>query len=444
MRAADTVRRLALVALGAGLLPAVGCGKEDVRYLLEKKPIAELPYQGYRRDIPAERRGNGTFVKGAFTRDDRYLVTLGPGISVWDPHTGALRRTLPASLQGDEWLVADGAHHVVLGRRNDVAPSDSESLGLWIWNLDDGTRAGPIPEASDTRRARPVGVTANGEVVVVRDGRIETWGLDGRGPRVTLEPPAGHAFCAPGDPIYHDAGCASLSPSGRWLAIAVMDTTRANVGPDSWLVDVAAGTWRAVTLPPTVDLRSQRSYAFSPDERTLAIEVADGMWINHPVAAAPVTGEPGGQLVRGEHQRNHFLKPVAFAANGGRLVALGDQVTVATYNAATGALVGRTAPPFSDLEGVLHVSADGSRAVAYRFIADILVVIDGATGAPRGYVCPFFCNRAHNPVAVPYAVSPDGQRVATGGRLGAGLWSTDADTLIAPLMDPKRPALTQP
>jgi hypothetical protein len=42
---------------------------------------------------------------------------------------------------------------------------------------------------------------------------------------------------------------------------------------------------------------------------------------------------------------------------------------------------------------------------------------------------------------VPYAVSPDGRRVATGGRLGAGLWDTDADTLIAPLMDPAMPPL---
>jgi len=42
---------------------------------------------------------------------------------------------------------------------------------------------------------------------------------------------------------------------------------------------------------------------------------------------------------------------------------------------------------------------------------------------------------------VPSAISADGRRVATGGRLGAGLWDTDADTLIAPLVDPTRAPL---
>jgi hypothetical protein len=59
------------------------------------------------------------------------------------------------------------------------------------------------------------------------------------------------------------------------------------------------------------------------------------------------------------------------------------------------------------------------------------------------YLCAFFCNRKHNPVTVPFAVSHDGRRVATGGRLGAGLWDTDADTLIAPLSDPLRAPLAK-
>ena len=140
--------------------------------------------------------------------------------------------------------------------------------------------------------------------------------------------------------------------------------------------------------------------------------------------------------IRDRHQRHLFLIPMAYTADGRRIIALGDQMTVATYDATTGALVGRMAPPFEEREGALRVSADGARAIAYRYIADILVVLDGQAGRQRGYLCPYFCNRAHNPVFVPFAVSADGRRVATGGRLGAGLWDTDADTLIAPCMDP--------
>jgi hypothetical protein len=77
----------------------------------------------------------------------------------------------------------------------------------------------------------------------------------------------------------------------------------------------------------------------------------------------------------------------------------------------------------------------------YRFLPDLLSVIDGTSGTQLGYLCPYFCNRKHNPVEVPFAVSHDGRRVATGGRLGAGLWDTDADTLIAPLRDPAMPPL---
>jgi hypothetical protein len=132
---------------------------------------------------------------------------------------------------------------------------------------------------------------------------------------------------------------------------------------------------------------------------------------------------------------------MAFTADDRRVVALGDQLQITTFDVGTGQLAGRVTPPFEDFEGVLRVSADGSRAVAYRFLSDILVVIDGTTGRQHGYLCSYFCNRLHNPIEVPYAVSPDGRRVAAGGRLGAGLWDTDADTLIAPLEDPALPPL---
>ncbi|HEY9225355.1 MAG TPA: hypothetical protein VIP11_01830 [Gemmatimonadaceae bacterium] len=93
-------------------------------------------------------------------------------------------------------------------------------------------------------------------------------------------------------------------------------------------------------------------------------------------------------------------------------------------------------------------SLEGDRHAAFAFSSDertiavgsdILTVIDGATGKQRGYVCPYFCNRLHHPVEVPFAVSPDGRLVAASQRNGAGIFDVDADTLIAPLEDPAMP-----
>jgi hypothetical protein len=240
------------------------------------------------------------------------------------------------------------------------------------------------------------------------------------------------------DPLYHERACAELSRTGRWLALTDHDTADHNVPARTWIADLERGTLRRVTLPDTAGMRSGTSgFAFSPDERSLAIELVEGMWIGYPVEDTV----PSGRVVRGDHQHSRRLLPIGYTADGRRLVALGQQLTVATYDAASGELVGRVMAPSGHHDGVLRVSADGSRAVVYRYLADILVVVDGGTGTLAGYLCPYFCNRFHNPVDVPFAVSPDGRRVATGGRLGAGLWDTDADTLVAPLVDRSRPPL---
>jgi WD40 repeat protein len=421
------------------LLPALGCDR-DPRFILEKKPIAEMRHMGFRQDIPDERRGNASFFKAAFTREGNYLVTFVPDFRVWDPRTGALLRTIPGRLDGNDRLVVDGKYHRLLARRGGVAPTDSLAYGLGIWDLRDGSAVGFIPE-TDRERAHPVGTTEGGEAVVIRERQIETWALDGSGRRLVIPPPAGIRLCEWGSAshaTYTDKGCYELSPSGRWLAITGWNPDDAPIAPRAYLADLKSGT--ISLIGPTDSIGSTIvGFAFSSDERTLAIGVRDGMrlWNVGPENIPDI--ERLGLHMRGEHQRGLFLTPMTFTANDTRIVALGDQLQVSTFDAKTGALLGRVAPPFEDFEGALRVSADGSRAVAYRFLSDILVVFDGATGQQRGYLCPYFCNRFHNPVEVPYAVSPDGRRVASGGRLGAGLWDTDADTLIAPLEDPTLP-----
>ncbi|MDH4131517.1 MAG: hypothetical protein OEV95_06890 [Gemmatimonadota bacterium] len=422
------------------LLGALACDR-DPKFMLEKKPIAEVRHMGFRQDIDDERRGNASFDKAVFTREGNYLVTAYPGFRVWDPNSGALRRTINGTLDGNDRIVVDGTFHRLLARRGDVAPNSPLAPGLGIWDLRDGSLVGTIPE-TDRERAIPVGTTAGGGAVVIREGQVETWGLDGSGRRQVIAPPEGLRFCergTAGTVTYNDKQCFELSPSGRRLAITAWDPEVQPRVIHSLLVDLERGS--VTPLLPSGDALSQGIYgfAFSPDERTLAMGVFEGMWLL-PLDDKGMAGAAArGRFVAGEHKRNRFLTPMTFTADGSRIVALGDQLQVSAFDAATGALVGRITPPFEDWEGALRVSADGARAVAYRFVSDILVVMDGAAGTQLGYLCPYFCNRFHNPVEVAFAVSPDGRRVASGGRLGAGIWDTDADTLVAPLEDPALP-----
>ncbi|MDH4350840.1 MAG: hypothetical protein OEW56_06810 [Gemmatimonadota bacterium] len=440
-RAATSLLRPNLALVAALLLvPALACDR-DPRFVFEQKPIAEVRHMGFRQDIPDARRGNAVFYKAVFTREGNYLVTAGRGFRVWDPGTGTLLRTIDGALDGNDLLVADGTYHRLLARRGDVAPTNPLAAGLGIWDLRDGSLVGIIPE-TDRERAIPVGTTTRGDAVVIRAGQIETWALDGSGLRMVIPPPEGLRLCERGVPnpfTYNDKQCFELSPSGRWLAFTAWDPDVRPLAPRPWLADLDRGSLAPIAPPGGVDRGGVYGFAFSSDERTLALGTRDGMWLGTVSPTGMPSDAPRGTFIAGEHQRNQFLTPMAFTDDDARVVALGDQLQVSTFDAGTGALVGRVAPPFGDWEGTLRVSADGSRAVAYRFLPDILVVIDGTTGQQHGYLCPYFCNRFHNPVAVPYAVSPDGRRVASGGRLGAGLWDTDADTLIAPLEDPTLP-----
>lgn len=435
----ETARRF---ALACALTVAVGgCGKEDLKFFYEKKPIPDLPYQGFRRDIPAERRGNAVFDKAVFTRDGKYLVTVGNGIRVFDATSGALLRLIRAGLDGNDLLVVDSEQHVLLARDTWMRPDSIESRALYAFDVVSGARTGPFVTDTGPSDAQPIGITPSGEAVVLRGGLVEFWGLDGSGPRRSVAPWPMHRFCRSFELIEHDKRCHELSRSGRWLILTADDTSARPSKRSTYLIDVPLGAMRRIALPGAAEADGGEAFAFSPDERMLALQVGNGMWLDYPLDSAPTWNAPVGRLVRSDQPRTQSLKPITYSPDGRRVVAVGTGHVVTTYDVSADRFVGSSAPPFEEREGVVRVSADGSRAIAYRYIADILVVIDGATGRQLGYVCPYFCNRAHNPVLVPYAVSPDGRRVATGGRLGAGLWDVAADTLIAPLRDPAMPPL---
>ena len=69
-------------------------------------------------------------------------------------------------------------------------------------------------------------------------------------------------------------------------------------------------------------------------------------------------------------------------------------------------------------------------------------MLDGADARTLGWVCPYFCNVKHNPVAVAFAPGPDGSILAASHRYGAALWTPD-DRLLAPLFDHALPPVRE-
>ena len=417
----------------------------DPKLYGNRKPIPDYAHQGFRLDIPEARRGNAVFVQAAFAREGNYLITTAAGIHVWNAENGALLRIIPGFLDRRDRIVVDGTRHLLIARRGAIKPNEAIAPGLWIWDLRDGRNVTVIPEADNAQLA-PVGITASGDVVVVRAGAIEVWALDGSGRRMMIEHPAGQTFCTSGgggSVTYNDKQCHELSPSGRWLAVVARNQDSASAPAQAYVADLQRGVLTPAPLPTQAAGDSFDSLAFSSDDRVLAMGGSSGLTIVTIGTEEIATDSSGASFVAGDYKRNRFLVPMLFSPLDARLIALGDQLQLSVFDPASHALLGRVLPPPADWEGALRISANGARAVTYRFVADILVVIDGNTAKQRGYVCPYFCNSLHNPIELPYAVSADGRRVAVGGRLGAGIFDVDGDTLIAPLNDPAMPALVK-
>lgn len=434
---------LTRVLRAAALAITVAACGADQKSGVERRPIPEYGHQGYRQDIPDAKRGNAVFEQAAFAREGNYLITTGTGLHVWNAVNGGLLRIIPGFLDRRDRIVVDGTRHLLIARRGAIAPNEANAPGLWIWDLRDGTKVTVIPEAENAQLS-PIGITPAGGVVVMRAGAIEVWALDGSGRRMMIEPPAGQKLCTSGgggSVTYNDKQCAELSHSGRWLAVVARNPDSTMAPGQAYVADLQRGVLSRVTVPTQAASDWFDSFSFSNDDRVLAMGGSSGLTMITINADGIAADSAGASFIAGDHKRNHFLVPMLLSADDDRLIALGDQLQVSVFDPASHELIGRVVPPAKDWEGSLRVSANGARAVTYRFVADILVVIDGRTGQQRGYVCPYFCNQLHNPVELPYAVTADGRRVAVGGKPGAGIFDIDADTLVAPLNDPAMSAL---
>lgn len=404
----------------------------------QRPVIATVRHIGFRSDIPPEQRGNAVFDDAWWSSDGSLFMTayhLSPKLRVWDARSGALVTRIEA-LPVEGVVLLDGRGRRFVGRRQGRPE-------LVVFDLSTGNAIGEIPE--DTAGARlPLGLTADGAALILaaRDG-IQIWSLDGaallRKTAEALTPSQYRPACVGGIPAtYNDKHCWELSTGGGWLAAAVTEQNSPPGPTRLFLVNLSTMAVEELTLPAEAHDRTLASFAFAPDDTRLAVGTYEGMWIYD------LTAQRWSGLIPGQHRRNHYLGPIRFSADGRRVVALGDQMQTSVFEAATGNLLGRMEPAEGDWEGIFRVSGDGSRIVLYHFASDILEVLDGRDATRIGYVCPYYCNLLHQPVPVPFALSPDGATVVASHRYGAGLWRTGGDELVTPLNDPEMPPLGPP
>lgn len=394
------------------------------------KAIPGIPHAGFRRDIADSLRGNATFESAVFSHDGRWLVTthlLSPQLRVWDGHSGALvSRIAAATEQSEPWMV-DGQTARLVAH----APGQR---ALSVFDVRTGALVGVIGDTTATP-ATPLGV-ANGVLMTAQGGTVDRWSLDSlvRLSHVPVPLFEQTPSCVGGIPFtYTDKKCWELSPSGRWLALASTPRDPPNAPSRFALIDLAEQRWEELSLPDGAPDRHVASFAFSADETHLAMGTDRGLHVRDIAAHA------WSAHVNGPARRNPHLGAITFSSADARVFALGDLLGLFAYDAKTGAQAGFSEIPFWDREGILKFSADGSRVLVYRFVADVIEVFDGVDAKHAGWICPFFCNTKHNPVPVAFAVSPDGHTVAASHRYGAGLFDVTTDRLIVPLRDPTLP-----
>ncbi len=418
------------LAFAAATLALASCGRS--------RAIAEIEHAGLRADVAPALRGNAVFTGAWWSADGTLLVTqhhLADGLRAWRARDGVLLGRIPAG-PIDGVLLVDGARDRVVAR----GPGLGAAGPLVVFAPQAGVEVASIPEDPKRPSALLGWVEPGVSIALSKPGWIEVWTLDPPQIERAVPSPLPEESYRPGPaPIpcsYHDERTAELSPSGHWLALA----SSVRDGGVRWsytLVDMRSMSVHALALPPEGAGDSFTSFAWSPDDRWLALGTYRGLWL-----CDLERGEK--TFVAGHDRRNAFLAPLRFTPDGRRVIALGDQLLVCVIDVETGEELARHEPPFDDWEGAVRVAPDGSRVVLYHFVSDTLEVLDGRDAHRIGWVCPYFCNVRHNPVRVHFEPSPDGRTLAASHRMGAALWELDTDRLLAPLLDPTLAPLAAP
>jgi WD40 repeat protein len=432
------------LCLAAAMFGAAGCDLID--YVIPRKgAIPDAPFAGDRPDAPPlAQRGNATFASAAFDDTGKLLVTASfmgsAAIQVWDVQTGALIADLDAGLPQsarDQWMIDSKRERLLAHRRSGTVPA--------LFDLRTGREIAYLPDVEHGAKPRiPAGLTGDGDqAVFFVPGALELWQLDPPQLLLRVDSPLAPDHYIPGCvggifATYNDKRCWEWSPDHRTLAVAYTPVFSPMSESHFYVIDAATLAVQEIRMPSERASRTLASFAFSPDNRWLAIGTDRELLLFDLVSAT------WGPTIAGDHKRNRLLGAMRFTADSRRIITLGDVLQVSVYDVATGERFGRAEPAFDNWEGVFAVSRDGSRIVIYKFVSDTFEVLDGADAKRLGWVCPYFCNAKHNPVQPPYAVSPDGKSVAISHRRGTAVWDTATDKIRFPLMDPQRKPLPYP
>ena len=427
------------------------CGCRAIDDFPQRPPaIKELPFNGDRPDAPPlEQRGNATFSWAKFDDSGKYLVTvpfMGPkgGLISWDAQTGAMitRLNIQIPMMSRPIWMIDSKRGRMLGQKNALYEKPFQLV-----DLQSGKIISELPDDNkdDKHETIAAGLVGDGnEVLLFKPGRIEIWQLDP--PQLARQIDSPFALdhympsCVGGiAATYNDKRCFEWSPDHRTLAIANTPVFSPRSETHFILFDTATLEMKEIKMPADVLDPLLSSFAFSPNNRWLAIGLHDKMLLYD------LSADTWGATVKGDvKQRNPLVGPIRFTGDSRRIISLEDQLQVSVYDVETGALVGRQKPDFDNWEGVFDASLDGSRILVYRFVSDTFEVFDGQNARRLGFVCPYFCNVKHNPNEPPHAVSPDGRRIAVSHRRGTAVWDTSTDKIAFSLRDPDRPPLPYP
>lgn len=414
-------RFLGLLCLCLLLAGLQGCSDH------RKKVRSEVPHSGYRSDAPsAAKRGNGQFGEASFDPTGRWLlatVTFA-GLHLWRASDGKF-------IGGLNGMHVEGWHFTPDGEG--VMMQFDKRPGYHLVSLPSGDVLASIAQERKENEQRLAGLTPDGSLAVVfTKDALEFWSLKSGRLEATLLAPwqssPGGSRCTIFGGSYFRTQCVVFSPDGNWLALAYADGGGIRDRTHYYLVDLRQREFIRIDVPDFASVATA-GLLFSPDSRTLAIGVSKGLLF------FDMESRSLSPLLAGQHERNQFLAPAAFSTPT-TLVAMADQLEVNIIDAsASDRKIVRRVFHGKYWEGVFRVSRNGARVVLYHSRGDVLQVLDGRTGERVGWVCPYFCNRPRFDI-IDYAVSPNGLAVAASHDAGAAIWSTDNDTLLAPLFNP--------
>jgi WD40 repeat protein len=352
---------------------------------------------------PLEQRGNATFSFAKFDDEGKYLVTvpfMGPkgGLISWNAETGEMITRLDIQIpmmSRPIWMI-DSTHGRMLGQKNALYDHQFQLV-----DLQTGKIISELPDdnTNDKLPTIAAGLVGDGnDVLLFKPGRIEVWQLDP--PLLTRHIdspfPTDHRYvpsCVGGiAATYNDKRCFEWSPDHRTLAIANTPVFSPRSETHFLLLDTTTLEMKEIKMPADVPDPMLASFAFSPNNRWLAIGLHNAMLLYD------LSTDTWGATVKGDlKQRNPLVGPMRFTGDSKRIIALEDQLQISVYDVETGALVGCQKPDFENWEGVFDASRDGSRILVYKFVSDTIEVLDGRDAKRLGFCLPVLLQRQAQP-----------------------------------------------